>query len=155
MTPILNNLKMIRMNWNANFWLKMAEQYATGSKDPSTKVGCVIVRPDKTSCSWGTNGFPRNVKDCPTRIANRDTKLELTVHAELNALLFAREPVAGYTLYSTFAPCIRCAVAIIQSGISKVVFYNTDNDRWKEEQKRSVALLQEAGIVVISVDRDA
>lgn len=142
------------MNWNDGFWLSMAEQYSTKSKDPSTKVGAVIVRPNKTACSWGTNGFPRGIEDSVERLSDRATKLELTVHAELNALLFSTdESVAGYTLYTTFAPCIRCAVAIIQSGISKVVFYNTDNQRWKDEQARSVAVLEEAGIEVVGVDR--
>jgi dCMP deaminase len=134
--------------WSDEFWMGMAERYATESKDPGTKVGCVIVRPDKTPCSWGTNGFPQGIADTPERIADRPTKLELTVHAEDNALIFAPERVVGYTLYSTFAPCIRCAVKIIQAKLARVVFPQTDNPRWRDEQERAVDLFREAGIEV-------
>jgi dCMP deaminase len=137
-------------NWTDDFWLGMAYKYAQeGSKDPSTKVGCVIVRPNKTPCSWGVNGFPQGIKDTPERLADRTTKNELTVHAELNALLFAAERVAGYTMYTTFAPCIRCAVNVIQAKIAKVVFPPSDNPRWIDEQDRAIALLHEAGVEVV------
>lgn len=138
-------------NWNDIFWLRMAAEYATESKDPSTKVGCVIVRPDRTPCSWGTNGFPSGVADTPERLNDRPTKYELTVHAELNAIIFAPERVVGYTLYSTFAPCIRCAVAVIQAKIARVVFPQSDSDRWKTEQDKAVALFHEAGVEVCIV----
>lgn len=137
-------------NWGDQFWLEMAAKYAEGSKDPSTKVGCVIVRPDRTACSWGTNGFPQGVADTPERLNDRPTKYDLTIHAELNALLFASEKVAGYTIYTTFAPCIRCAVNIIQAKLARCVFITSDNPRWQEEQKRSVSLLLEAGIEVLA-----
>ena len=140
--------------WNDQFWLEMAKKYAEESKDPSTKVGCVIVRPDRTPCSWGTNGFPQGIADTQDRLNDRPTKYDLTIHAELNALLFAPERVVGYTLYSTFAPCIRCAVNIIQAKIAKVVFYLSDNERWREEQDRSIALFLEAGLTVIGIDQD-
>jgi tRNA(Arg) A34 adenosine deaminase TadA len=107
-------------NWTDDFWLGMAlEICQEGSKDPSTRVGCVIVRPDKTPCSWGTNGFPQGIADTEERLNDRPTKLELTVHAEMNAFLFAPERVVGYTMYTTFAPCIRCAANIIQAKIAR------------------------------------
>lgn len=135
--------------WSDEFWLSMAQKYADeGSKDPSTKVGAVIVRPDKTACSWGTNGFPQGIADTEERLTNRELKLDLTIHAELNALLFSPEKVNGYTLYSTFAPCVRCAVTIIQAKIARVVFTTSDNPRWRDGQAQSVALLVEAGIEV-------
>ncbi|ARK07488.1 tRNA-specific adenosine deaminase [Sphingobium phage Lacusarx] len=141
-------------NWNDTFWLEMAQNYAKGSKDPSTKVGCVIVRPDRTPCSWGTNGFPQGIADTPNRLNDRQTKYDLTIHAELNALLFAPERVVGYTLYSTFAPCIRCAVNIIQAKISRVVFTASANPRWQDEQARSVLLMVEAGLDVLIYSPD-
>jgi deoxycytidylate deaminase len=42
--------------------MKVAEGW---SKDPSTKVGAVIVRPDLTVASIGYNGFPRGMSDDP------------------------------------------------------------------------------------------
>lgn len=140
-------------NWNDAKWLRLAQHYANeGSKDPSTKVGCVIVRPDRTPASWGVNGFPRGIADTPERLNDRPTKYDLTIHAELNALLFLREPAVGYSCYSTFAPCIRCAVNIIQKGIQRVIFYGSENERWAEEQARSICLFTEAGLETLAYD---
>lgn len=131
------------------FWLEQAMHYASKSKDPSTKVGCVIVRPDGTSASMGRNGFPRKIADLPERLNNREVKHRLTIHAEMNALHFATESVVGATLYSTFAPCEHCAIHIIQRGISRVVFPDAHvNESWLESQNRSLALFEEAGVVV-------
>lgn len=104
--------------WTGRF-LDMAELVGSWSKDPSTKVGAVIVRPDRTIASLGYNGFPRGVSD---EYLDRDHKLLRTVHAEMNAILSAREPLNGCTLYvSPLFPCANCAAAIIQSGVSAVV----------------------------------
>lgn len=104
-------------NWHDRFF-DMADLVASWSKDPSTKVGAVIVRPDRTIASVGYNGFPRGVVD---EYTSREDKLLRTVHAEANAILAAREPLRGYTLYVTpLHPCANCAGLIIQSGIDGV-----------------------------------
>lgn len=107
-------------NWSLRY-LGLARHVASWSKDPSSKVGSVIVRPDNSIVSTGFNGFPRGVSDTPERLNNRDVKYPLVVHAEMNALSFAREDVRGYTLYCTHPPCSVCAGLIIQNGIQYVV----------------------------------
>ena len=107
-------------NWDQRF-LQLAAMVASWSKDPSTKVGAVIVRPNRTVASVGFNGFPRGMSDSPTLLNNREAKLSRTIHAELNAILNAEGPVRGFTLYCTHDPCDRCAVSIIQAGVVKVV----------------------------------
>ena len=103
--------------WHSRFF-ELADLIAYWSKDPSTKVGAVIVRPDRTIASVGYNGFPRGVDDTYT---TRDDKLLRTVHAEANAILAAREPLHGYTLYVLpLHPCANCAGLIIQAGIKHV-----------------------------------
>jgi dCMP deaminase len=103
--------------WHKRFF-DMADLVGSWSKDPSTKVGAVIVRPDRTITSVGYNGFPRGVEAVYT---TRDAKLLRTVHAEANAILAAQEPLRGYTLYVTpLHPCANCAAFIIQSGIMQV-----------------------------------
>ena len=67
-------------------WLDLARHYAGWSNDPSTQVGCVIAR-DKEQLSQGYNGFPAGIADTDARLADRDTRLALTLHAEHNALL--------------------------------------------------------------------
>jgi len=84
--------------WIGRF-VTMAAQVAEWSKDPSSQVGAVIVRPDKTIASVGFNGLPRGVNDDPARLGDRETKLLYTVHAELNAILAAKEPLTGYSIF--------------------------------------------------------
>ena len=116
--------------WDKRF-LELAKQVSTWSKDPSTKVGAVIVRPDNSVCSVGYNGFAKGIVDSPERYADRDLKYELIVHAEMNAKEFAREPVHGYTLYShPFMPCTRCTGPLINAGIKRIVSYKCEHERW-------------------------
>lgn len=131
-------------NWSQRF-LALATLISTWSKDPSTKVGSVIVK-DKRILSHGYNGFPRGVSD-DHRLLDRVTKYQIVVHAEVNAILNARVPVAGATLYSTFFPCPQCAAAIIQAGIKAVVSVrNPSDDRHRDAISLSQKILTEAGV---------
>jgi dCMP deaminase len=140
------------MNWD-EYFLKIAAVAASKSKDPSTQVGAVIVRPDRTIVSVGYNGFPRGIADTPERLNDRPTKYSLVVHAEMNAILSARESLYGYTLYTVpFMPCDRCFVHVIQTCIKRVVFLQaTDeqNVRWGAAFMRVLALAEEAGIQMV------
>lgn len=93
------------------------------SKDPNTKVGSVLVRPNGSIASLGYNGFPRGMDDSPELYADRDTKLDRIIHAETNAISASEDrSLDGCTLYVwPFFPCHRCAVHIIQEGIVRVV----------------------------------
>nr|MBP8283311.1 hypothetical protein [Chromatiaceae bacterium] len=59
-------------------WLGLARHYAGWSNDPSTQVGCVIAR-GKEQLSQGYNGFPAGIADSDARLADRDTRLALTL----------------------------------------------------------------------------
>lgn len=137
--------------WDFRF-LELASHIAQWSKDPSTRVGAVIVRPNRTIASVGYNGLPRGVFDDPSRLKDRSVKLSMTIHAEMNALLNAQEPLTGYTLYCTMAPCSNCAASIIQSGITRVVFPKpSSNDRWNESWKLAQQMYLEAQISVVKL----
>ena len=136
--------------WNGRF-LELAKFISAWSKDPSTKVGAVLVRPDRTIAAVGFNGFPRGVLDHSERYDNRPIKYEMVVHAELNALLSSRESLEGYTLYVTpLAPCSQCAAAIIQRGIGKVVIAMPENlpATWADKWAISSTMFSEAGVAV-------
>lgn len=136
--------------WNERF-LDMARLVARWSKDPSTKVGAVIVRPDRTVASVGYNGFPRGTEDYHQALNDRATKLRRTVHAEVNAILTARERVDGCTLYVTpLHPCANCAGAIIQSGVKAVVaeLAKDPHPDWAEDLKAASRMFKEAGVAV-------
>ena len=139
--------------WDARF-LDLAERIAKWSRDPSTQVGAVIVRPNRTIVSVGYNGLPRGVSDNDERLADRETRLAMTVHAETNALLTAERPVTGCTLYVTpFQPCSNCAAAIVQSGVSRVVSWRGYPERWAASFQTSRILFAEAGVEVALFDR--
>lgn len=140
------------------FFLGMADYMATASKDPSTKVGAVIVRPDKTVASVGFNGFARSMQDSDELYANREEKYSRIIHGEMNAILSAHGPVSGCTLYTVpFAPCERCAVMVIQSGITRVVAPTIPDhlkERWEESLLRSQSFFHEAGVTFDLIQRD-
>ncbi|MBB76565.1 MAG: CMP deaminase [Planctomycetaceae bacterium] len=138
-----------RKKWDERF-LEMAELVAGWSRDPSTKCGCVIVRPDRTIAATGYNGF---VRGCPVREdeVERDEKLSRVVHAETNALLAAKEPVEGYLAYVyPFLPCDRCAVNLIQAGIARVVtvtgLVDIAEDRWAAAFGKTKRYFEESGV---------
>ena len=140
--------------WDQRF-LEMAQLVGSWSKDPSTQVGAVIVRPDRTVVSVGFNGFPRHMWDYDDLYADRDVKLSRIIHAEMNAILHAREPLEGYTLYtSPVLTCDRCAVHVIQAGIMRVVAPVAPadlSDRWGEMFKKAREYYDEAGIQVVEL----
>ncbi len=148
-------------DWWDSWFLALAMQVSTASKDPSTKVGAVIARPDKTVASVGYNGFPRGLADTPSRYDDRETKYGLIVHGEMNAILSAHGSVKGCTLYTTpFAPCERCAVMVIQSGITRVVAPTLPDhlaERWADSLAKSAALFEEASVEfnLLDIDLDA
>ena len=135
--------------WHRRF-LDLAGSVASWSKDPSTKVGAVLVSPDRGLVIPGYNGLPRGVDDDPHRFQDREWKLATVLHAELNAILTARQNVSGWVMYVTHHPCSNCASVMIQSGIS-CVHYRTDRDfenRWAVSLGRAKDLLAEAGVLL-------
>lgn len=141
--------------WDLRF-LQLASVVASWSKDPSTKCGAVIVRPDKTVASVGFNGFPQGCDDEAEYYNHRETKYSRVIHDAVNAIIFAREPLNGYTMY-TWPPaksptCDRCATVVIQSGIRHVVCLEPEpdsfNERWLQSQENALMLYREAGVEV-------
>lgn len=138
--------------WDERF-LRLAQQVSTWSKDPSTQVGAVIVRPDRTIVSIGYNGFPRGCDDAQELLEDRPTKYLRTVHAEVNAILTAREPLQGCTLYVyPLHPCANCTGIILQSGIMRIVaFMEQTPDHWAEQFKQAAKMCDEAFVHVTMV----
>ena len=141
---------VIERKWDARF-LELADHIAQWSKDPSRKVGAVIVDGHRRVLALGYNGFPRGVEDTPERYADKAQKYPMVVHAELNAILNALGPVEGCDMFVTFAPCAECAKAIIQAGIRRVVITKEAadvSDHWKESLKVGWTMMDEAHVDV-------
>lgn len=140
-------LREKRVKWDRRY-LALASQVAEWSKDPSTKVGAVIVSPDNMVVSLGYNGFPRGVNDDPARYLDRPEKYKRVVHAEANAILSAERGPHGCTLYSSLLTCNECAKLVIQSGIRRVVAPKPDITRWSNAHEVALEMYQEAGVEV-------
>jgi dCMP deaminase len=139
-------------HWDKRF-LRIAEEVRLWSKDPGTKVGCVLVN-ERRILSTGYNGFPQTISDDLGRYIDREYKLSVTVHAEANAILNAAKNgtrVQGSTLYVTFPPCSQCASAVIQAGVAKVVCPDPASapERWRSNFIAANNLFYEAGVKVL------
>ena len=136
--------------------MELAQVISQCSKDPSTKIGALIVDPrNKRIVSTGFNGFPFGVEDTADRLEDRSIKYEMVVHAETNALMFAGEQANGCSLYVTpLPPCARCAVLIIQSGIKRVLSPTPDTSKepWKTQFAISSKMFEESGVSVEFLD---
>lgn len=140
--------------WDIRF-LELATHISEWSKDPSTKVGCVVVGPDREIRSTGFNGFPRGIQDSDDRLTNRDLKYPLICHAEENAIMHAARiglALKGCTAYVTWPPCTRCARSLIQAGVSEIVIPSGLEipDRWRDDFEMSMGLLREAEVTIRS-----
>lgn len=111
---------MALAKWDQRF-LDIAKLASGWSKDPNAKVGAVLVDALGQVAGVGYNGFPKMVEDTADRLGS-EIKLELVVHAEVNAILGAGERARGGTLYVHGKPvCARCAGSIIQAGVKRIV----------------------------------
>lgn len=151
------------------FYLGLAKYYSSASKDPSTKVGAIVVdyltRDSGKVVGCGYNGFPPGVDDSEERYKDRPLKYKLVTHAEVNACIDAGENARGSTLYvypSFMIPpiCNECCKIAIASGIAEIVGFNVDpNDeerakRWAESIIISKLLCDEAGITYRGIDEN-
>lgn len=137
-------------DWDTRF-LDLAGHVAAWSKDPSTKVGCVLVDGKRRVVAMGYNGFPRGVDDAVARYADRPTKYLMVQHAEANAVLNATAAVEGCTAYVTHMCCANCAGLLIQAGVKRIVTTRPDDalfSRFKESFHASRTMLDEAGVIV-------
>ena len=119
-------MKTNNITWD-EYFMGLAHLSSLRSKDPSTKVGAVIVDEDHKVVSIGYNGMPRGIEDNELpwgKGEGLDSKYLYVCHAEFNAILNTRNGSAlkGCTLYVTLFPCNECAKAIIQVGIKEIVY---------------------------------
>ena len=144
--------------WDKRF-LELAEHFSTWSKDPSTKVGCVLGFPEeKEFTTYGFNGFAKGEPDDAELYLNREYKYENVMHAEINALAKLSEfGPDGYTLYTNFPPCSDCANTIVRSQrVTRIVSYNLTHHvltkspewltEWSEQLHKTWGILDKAGI---------
>jgi dCMP deaminase len=106
--------------------MKFAELTSTLSYAKRLQVGAIIVKNDQIIGS-GYNGMPSGW-DNNCEIALEDGTLKTrpeVLHSEMNALMKvaqSTESTKNAILFCTHAPCIDCAKAIYQAGITTVYY---------------------------------
>ena len=138
-------------HWDQRF-LVLASHIAGWSKDPSTKVGAIAVR-DRRILAQGFNGLPVGITDSNTRLDDREIRLSMTVHAEMNCVAFAAKSgvcLAGSTMYIwPLMTCSNCAAVLIQADINKIVVPDfVEPIRWQDSFNTAREMFIEAGIAV-------
>ena len=137
------------LSWD-DYFMSVALLSGKRSKDPSTQVGACIVNRNNIIESIGYNGLPKGCSDdeFPWEKEGEmlNTKYPFVVHAELNAILNAKgKDLSGCKIYVALFPCNECAKAIIQSGISEVV-YLSDKYANTDSVKASKMMFKCAGV---------
>jgi dCMP deaminase len=114
------------ISWD-QYFMGVALLSARRSKDPNTQVGACIVNAKNKIVGTGYNGLPMGCNDDAFPWDKQgdflNTKYPYICHAELNAILNnIGMDLQGCKIYTALFPCHECAKAIIQSGITEVVF---------------------------------
>ncbi len=137
-------------------WLALCATKGGESPDPRTKIGCLIVAPDGSIRCAACNDYPRGILQGSNERTEAPLKYIWLEHAERNAIYQAARKglsTEGCTMFVELTPCIECARAIIQAGITQIV---VDQDRCAEyqgakysgEHAAALGMLAEAGVVV-------
>ena len=137
------------LKWHQRF-MRIADEVATWSKDPSSQLGSVAVL-NRKILATGYNGFPKNINDNDeTRFSDRETKYKYTIHSELNLCLNAAEncvSLKGSTVYiSGKQPiCSECCKMMIQVGVETIVMprITSTDPKWLESWKFSQSMIEE------------
>jgi dCMP deaminase len=149
-----------------------AKLWADRSTCSRSQVGVVIAAPDNRILSTGYNGAPAGMPHCThtctcsyererqmaiinkqmfTALGHEDgchgqRACEVAVHAEANSIAWAARHgiwLEGSSMFTTLAPCLKCAQLIINAGIL-TVYYNAEY-----RITDGLELLGDAGLVVI------
>lgn len=137
-----------RLEWH-DYFMAHAMLAAFRSPDPSTQVGCVLVKGNRI-VGMGYNGYPRGVEpftwERDPSATFLESKYTYVVHSEVNAVINTpREDVVGSTAYMTLFPCNICAGVMISAGVRGVVFFD-DKYHDADFSKAARKLLRAAGV---------
>ena len=113
-------------------------------------MGACIVNDKNKIVGAGYNGLPMGCDDDEFPWEKQgdflQTKYPYICHAELNAILNnIGMDLHGYKIYTALFPCNDCTKAIIQSGITEVI-YLSDKYAGTDTAKASRLMLDKAGV---------
>lgn len=124
------------------YFMKIAETVALKSKDPSSKMGCVIVDKNKRVVSVGYNGLIQGADESKMTLSERPMKYYFAIHSEMNALLYAKKDLAGCTIYNRVATCENCLKYCLQAGIKRFVYEELRVHSYSSDPKKSMTNIE-------------
>lgn len=125
------------------------------SDDPDTQVGCVITNDNGVVLSVGANHSTFGIT-LTADMKKRPEKYDWIEHAERNAIFRAARYgtcLLGTTMHLPGFPCVECARAIAQSGITTL--YHGSTEGWDEERykfNKSRKILEAANVTLRTND---
>lgn len=136
-----------QQEWD-EYFLQIAEAVAVKSKDPSSKMGCVIVDKNKRVVSLGYNGLLQGADESKMTLSERPMKYYFAIHSEMNAVLFAHQDLTGCTLYNRVATCENCLKYCLQAGIKRFVYRELRVHSHSTDPKKSMTNIETDEAVV-------
>lgn len=142
-----------RPSWD-EYFLTIAEQVSRRSPDPHTKHGCVLVDSDNRVISTGYNG---PISGLPNGIVplTRPEKYDWFIHAEDNAVAFARCDLRGATAYVTGAPCAACFRRLLQVGVKRIVYGGRSSKCISDVESEACRLMAEHLKIDVVINQEA
>lgn len=133
----------MRPGWD-EIWMNFSHSIAERSCDQKYQVGAVVVNSENTQVlSIGYNG---DQKGGPNKRDSAQTGQSGFIHAEINALIkMDYNNPCKKKMYLTLSPCDVCAKAIVNAGISEVIY-----SEYYVHGKNAIRILNQAGILVRS-----
>lgn len=124
-------------DWD-EYFMDIADAVSKKSKDPSSKLGCVIVDKNKRVVSLGYNGMVQGANESKMTLSERPMKYYFAIHAEMNAVIFSHQDLTGCTLYNRVATCENCLKYCLQAGIKRFVYRELRVHSYTTDQKHSM-----------------
>lgn len=140
------------ISWDEYFMLQ-ALVAATRSKDPSTKVGSVIVDGNNHQVGMGYNGMAAGIDESNFTWAKdpnspyHKTKYAYVIHAEANGIMHANNNLDGCKIYVTLYPCNECAKMIVSKKVKEVIYLNNPYENTETNQASKI-ILDAAGVTI-------
>lgn len=141
----------VRPSWD-EYFLGIAEQVSLRSPDPNTRHGCVLVDSGKRVLSTGYNGPVSGIPHTLVPLQRPD-KYDWFIHAEDNAVAFARCDLRGTTAYITGTPCAPCFRRLLQVGVKRIVQGTRDSACLSEREISACKTMANSlGIEWVTID---
>ncbi len=137
------------MKKDDKYFMDFAEKIANESDEPGTHVGCVIVDKNQNIVSTGYNHYVAD-RNSEYMTDEKPMRYLLSVHAEMNALINAKQPLTDCIVYTTHASCDNCLKHLISAGVKEIIYkHPSTNSKFIDTEKKEaiIRMMKASGII--------